>query len=195
MELSESAHDARVASITSTSRGPGAQAVFFFKRAEPKIFRFSQARTKFFILARSRTRESDVEFTNQSERCVFRKPRAGARGHLPARAPGDACGEAMRVYPGRGAPRFASGRRRGAGEVARRGVCVTFLAHGYSCATRAVFLTRQTRARRRALTTRGARAGRSARGVRRVASIATFAAIIRVDIARRARRIPSRRWA
>ena len=94
----------------------------------------------------------------------------------------------MRVYPGGGAPRFASGRRRGAGEVARRGVYVTFLAHGYSCATRAVFLTRQTRARRRALMTRGARAGRSARGVRRAVSVATFAAIICVDLARRARR-------
>ena len=129
-----------------------------------------------------------MEFANQSERCVSRNPRAGARGHLPARAPDDACSEAMRVYPGRGAPRFASARRRGAGEVARRGVYVTFLAHGYSCATRAVFLTRHSRARRRALMTRGTRAGRSARNARCASSIATFAAIIRVDLARRARR-------
>ena len=167
---------------------------FFFKRAEPKIFRFSQARTKFFIFARSALSAIHVEFANQSERCVLRNPRAGARGHLPARAPSDACGEAMRVYPGRGAPRFASGRRRGAGEVARRGVYVTFLAHGYSCATRAVFLTRPTQARLRALMTCGARAGRSTRGVRRATSIATFAAIICVVVACRARRIPPRRW-
>ena len=170
----------------------------FFKRGEPKIFRFARnfdARPKFSIFGPSRTRASHVEFASQSERCVLRNPRAGARGHLPARAPGDACGEAMRVYPGRGAPRIASGRRRGAGEAVRRGVSVTFFAHGYSCATRAVFLTRQTRAHRRALTTRGARAGRFARGARRAMPFPTFAAIIRVDLARRARRIPSRRWA
>ena len=112
----------------------------------------------------------------------------GSYGHLPARAPGDACGEATRVYPGRGAPRFASGRRRGAGEAARRGVYVTFFAYGYSCTQRAVFLTKQTRARRRALTTRGARAGRSPRGARPTATVATFAVRIRVDLARRARR-------
>ena len=131
-------------------------------------------------------------FSHESVRCgicqpirTLRSPEA-PRGR--ARAPPGARGEAMRVYPGRGAPRFASARRRGAGEVARRGVYVTFLAHGYSCATRAVFLTRHSRARRRALMTRGTRAGRSARNARCAASIATFAAIIRVDLARRARR-------
>ena len=121
-------------------------------------------------------------------RAERRTPRAGARGHLPARATSGACGDGTRVCPGRGAPIFASARRRGAGEVARRGVYVTFLAHRYSCATRAVFLTRHSRARRRAPMTRGTRATRSARDVRRAESIATFAAIIRVDLARRARR-------
>ena len=79
-------------------------------------------------------------------------------------------------------------RRRGAGEAARRGVSVTFLAYGYSCTQRAVFRMQPTRARRRALMTRGARAGRSVRGARRAASIATFAARTRVELARRARR-------
>ena len=124
----------------------------------------------------------------QMPRAERRTPRAGARGHPPARATSGACGKVTRVCPGRGAPIFASGRRHGAGEVARRGVYVTFLAHGYSCATRAVFLTRQTRARRRALTTRGTRVGRSARGTRPTATVATFAVRIRVDLARRVRR-------
>ena len=121
---------------------------------------------------------------DQSERRIRQMPRAerrthraGARGQPPARATSSARVEGTRVCPGRGA-----------GEAARRGVYVTFFAYGYSCATRAVFLTKQTRARRRALMTRRARAGRSARGARPITTVATFAARTRVDLARRARR-------
>ena len=59
-------------------------------------------------------------------------PRAGARGHptrgaredtpRAGRATGAACIEVTRVYPGRGAPIFASARRHGAGEAARQRV-------------------------------------------------------------------------
>lgn len=72
--------------------------------------------------------------------------------------------------------------RRGAGDAARQGVSVTFRAYGYSCTTRAVSHGDR-------------RAGRPARGARPPASVATLAALIRVGVERRARRIPSRRWA
>ena len=84
-----------------------------------RLTRLSTANVTMFF-ARSRTRASHVGFANQSERSVSRKPRAGARGHLPARPTSGTRVDATRVYPGRGAPRFASGRRRGAGEVARK---------------------------------------------------------------------------
>ena len=79
--------------------------------------------------ARSRTRASDVELANQSERRVFQNPRADAQGHLPPRATSEARIDAIRVYPGRGTPRFAFARRRGAGEAARRGISVTLFPH------------------------------------------------------------------
>ena len=71
----------------------------------------------------------------------FRNPRAGARVNRWPSPTSDACGDATRVYPGRGAPRFASARRRGAVEARRRRVSVTFFAHVYSCTQRAFFLT------------------------------------------------------
>ena len=51
-------------------------------------------------------------------------PPARAREDSPraGRATGDACVDVTRVYPGRGAPIFASARRRGAGEAARQRV-------------------------------------------------------------------------
>ena len=110
--------------------------------------------------------------SRQMPRAERRTPRAGARGHPPARPTSDARGDGTRVCPGRGAPRFASGRRRGAGEVARRGVYVTFFAHWYSFAMPDVFLTAtDTSAPSRADDARGARgafrARRATRGVHR----------------------------
>ena len=69
---------------------------------------------------------------DQSERRRIRRmpraergPPARAREDTPCagRATGDACIDVTRVCPGRGAPTFASARRRGAGEAARQ--CVS----------------------------------------------------------------------
>ena len=75
-------------------------------------------------------------------------------------------------------------RRRRSG--APESLCDFFRVRVFVYTTRS-FLTKQTRARRRALMARGAR-GASARGARPTATVATFAARIRVDLARRARR-------
>ena len=58
--------------------------------------------------------------TNQN--AVFAGCRARAREDPPraGRTTGDACIDVTRVYPGRGAPIFASARRHGAGEAVRQ---------------------------------------------------------------------------
>ena len=73
---------------------------------------------------------SDLSALDQSERRIRWMPRAErgppARARedtlRAGRATGDACVDVPRVYPRRGAPIFASARRRGAGEAARQRV-------------------------------------------------------------------------
>ena len=72
-------------------------------------------------------------------RRVFRNPRVGVRGHFPPRPTSEARVNATRVYPGRGAPRFASARRHGAGNFARRGISATLFAHDCSLHTSTSF--------------------------------------------------------